>query len=89
MRVTGPNGNSIFLPAAGYCYGSSRYNVGEYGYYWSSTPYESNTYYAYYLYFLSGDHDVVWYSRYYGHTVRPVVDYLEVSSSMFIWNIPD
>lgn len=70
--VTGPNGNIIFLPAAGYCYGSSRYNVGEGGYYWSSTPYESNTYYAYNLYFRRGSHLVIWSDRNNGRTVRPV-----------------
>ena len=71
-RVTGPNGNSIFLPAAGYCYGSSRYYVGEGCYYWSSTPLESYTYGAYSLYFYSGYHDVDWYNRRHGFTVRPV-----------------
>ena len=70
MIVTGPNGNSIFLPAAGYCYGSSRYFVGEYAEYWSSTPYESDTYKAYLLFFS----EVRWYNRYYGRTVRPVSD---------------
>ena len=73
-KVTGPNGNSIFLPAAGYCYGSSRCYVSEDGLYWSSTPYESYTYYAYYLFFNSGSHGVDWVSRYYGRTVRPVSD---------------
>ena len=73
-EVTGSNGNSIFLPAAGYCNGSSRYRVGEYGYYWSSTPLGSNTNYAYGLVFGSGDHDVDWFSRIYGYTVRPVSD---------------
>ena len=71
-RVTGPNGNSIFLPAAGYCYGSSRSRVGEYGFYWSSTPYESDTRYAYYLRFYGGDRNVTWDYRSYGRTVRPV-----------------
>ncbi|MBR3938676.1 MAG: hypothetical protein IKJ67_01700 [Bacteroidales bacterium] len=69
-RVTGPNGKSIFLPAAGY-YGSSHDDVGECGDYWSS---ESDTYNACSLYFYSGDHGVDWYGRYYGHTVRPVSD---------------
>ena len=31
------NGNSIFFPAAGYCQGTKIYNIGGYGYYWSST----------------------------------------------------
>ena len=37
-KITGPNGNHIFLPAAGYnadYYGTT--SVGESGYYWSST----------------------------------------------------
>ncbi len=36
-RVTGPTGNSIFLPAAGLRIESERYDVGDYGGYWSST----------------------------------------------------
>lgn len=34
--VTGPNGNSIFLPTAGYRYGGNLY-ASDSGYYWSST----------------------------------------------------
>ena len=73
-RVTGPNGNSIFLSAAGYCYGSSCYYVGEYGYYWSSTPSGSLTNVAYDLCFNSGYHNWQRGGRYYGFTVRPVSD---------------
>ena len=36
-RITGPNGNSIFLPAAGYRGGTDSYDVGVEGYYWCST----------------------------------------------------
>lgn len=40
----GPNGKSIFLPAAGYRYsGSGSTNYGTYGYYWSSVTYGYNT----------------------------------------------
>ena len=71
-RVTGTNGNSIFLPAAGYRHGTSLYDAGSIGYYWSSTPYESNTQYAYFLDFFSDNHDTYWYGRYRGRSVRPV-----------------
>ena len=73
-RVTGPNGNSIFFPAAGWRYGTSLDDAGAYGYYWSSTPYGSSTRLAYDLYFYRGGHDVGWYFRYYGQSVRPVLD---------------
>ena len=69
--VTGPNGNSIFLPAAGYRDGTSLYGDGSYGYYWSSTPYGSNN--AYLLGFYSGYHYTNWDYRYYGRSVRPVM----------------
>ena len=72
-KVTGPNGNSIFLPAAGCRYGTEIYDRGSYGYYWSGTLYESYfSCYAYFLSFYSSDHYVFSYYREYGHTVRPV-----------------
>ncbi|MBO7256936.1 MAG: DUF1566 domain-containing protein, partial [Bacteroidales bacterium] len=71
-KVTGPNGNSIFLPAAGFRYESSLYCVGECGSYWSSTPYESSDDYAYSLDFSSFYHDVAWFDRLQGRSVRPV-----------------
>ena len=73
-RVTGPNGNSIFLPAAGYRYGTSLYDVGSSGLYWSSTPYESNNYDAYYLLFNSNYYDWYYYYRSRGRSVRPVLE---------------
>ena len=71
-KVTGANGKFIFLPAAGYRYNSSLDNVGGYGYYWSSSLYESYPYDAYDLYFLSSY--VGWddYYRYGGQSVRAV-----------------
>ena len=73
-RITGPNGNSIFLPAAGYRYGSSSHFVGSFGHYWSSTPYESSTLDAYYLGFFSGHLSRGWDVRYDGLSVRPVLE---------------
>ena len=47
MRVTGPNGNSIFLPAAG----DSGHSAGDSGHYWSSTS--DHELYAWGFYFSS------------------------------------
>ena len=73
-KVTGKNGKSIFLPAAGWRYGTSPDGVGEYGCYWSSTPGESDTYSACSHCFNSSNHIVHWYRRYDGNSVRPVVE---------------
>lgn len=69
--VTGPNGNSIFLPAAGSRNDTSLYYAGSYGLYWSATP-GSNSNYAYYLSFLSDYYNWGDNYRYYGRAVRPV-----------------
>ena len=73
-NVEGPNGNSIFLPAAGYRFGSSLDNAGSYGGYRSSTPYESIDYRAYYLYFFSDYHYMVYNYLYYGLSVRSILE---------------
>ncbi len=70
------------VPAAGYCNGSSRNNVGENGNYWSSTPNESNTNNAYNLNFNSGNHNVNWNNRNNGHTVRPVSELTQQTLSL-------
>lgn len=41
----------IFLPAAGYRYGTYVYGVGSYGNYWSSTPHSSSAVSALFVYF--------------------------------------
>ena len=71
-RVTGPNGKSIFLPAAG-CRNSSGLNyAGSCGYYWSASLDESGPVNAGYLYFLSSDYGAYGNYRYFGFTVRAV-----------------
>ena len=69
-RVTGPNGNSIYLPAAGSRYGSSASGVGGYGYFWSSAPCGSAR--AYGLNFYNGSHSVNWGLCSSCRSVRPV-----------------
>ena len=66
------NGNSIFLPAAGYRYVSSLLRAGSYGYYWSSSLYTDYPGSARSVNFLSSSVDWNNYYRYYGLTVRPV-----------------
>ena len=67
---------SIFLPCAGYGYGTSFYDAGSYGCYWSSVP-DSVSSIAWYLYFYSGGHGTGNYYRYYGQPVRPVQGFTE------------
>ena len=72
-KFTGPNGNSIFLPAAGDYRGGSLLYAGSDGDYWSSsllTDYPDN---ACSLFFCSGRVGVnETYCRYCGRSVRPV-----------------
>lgn len=70
--VTGSNGNSIFLPAAGYRDGASLYRAGSNGIYWGSTALEDDSYVACHLYFGSGVDYWYDYYRSYGRSVRPV-----------------
>ena len=71
-KVTGPNGNSLFLPAAGCRYGTDHGDVGSEGDYWSCLLHEPYPGGACCLLFSSSG--VVWtvVSRDGGHTVRPV-----------------
>ena len=71
-KVTGPNGNSIFLPAEGYRNGTTLNLTAEHGSYWSSTPDESDPYSAYGLYFRSDYWGVNWHHRSAVLSVRPV-----------------
>jgi len=66
------NGNSIFLPAAGYRRDTSLSGAGSYGYYWSSSLYTYYSDYAFDLLFDSSYVDWSYYYRYYGQSARPV-----------------
>ena len=71
-KVTGPNGNSIFLPAAGYRSGSSVGNAFSYGNYWSASLDESGPNEARIMDFFSANHYSYNNSRSYGYSVRAV-----------------
>ena len=75
-KVTGPNGNSIFLPAAGDRSGMDKYYSGNDGLYWTSTRYPTSERRAVGLDFdIDGVNKVTGYYRYYGFTIRPVYGY--------------
>ena len=66
---------SIFIPIAGRRDGTQLYNVGAYGYYWTSSLDTSNPSDAYYLYlYLSNERVDYHYSRSNGHPIRPVCE---------------
>jgi hypothetical protein len=75
--LTGPNGNTLFLPAAGQRSGANLSNVGTNGIYWTRELYyvSANNYRpmnAFRLYFSSGMKQKGNTSRNYGYPVRPV-----------------
>lgn len=63
-KVTGPNGKSIFMPAAGYCVGDE---VSVYGSYWTGIPYTGLGFHSEDVYMFSGN-------RYEGRKIRPVCE---------------
>lgn len=74
QKVTGSNGNSIFLPAAGHRFDTDIYNYGTYGIYWSDMlcGEDYSERYVYSLYFDSNSYVSENRRRYDGRTVRPV-----------------
>lgn len=82
VKVTGPNGNSIFFPASGCRIGSdgSLNDVGNYGYYWSASAYGSNTNDARNLSFTSSYWDWNGSYRSYGLPVRVVAEEFAIKS---------
>ena len=75
MRITGQNGNSIFLSFAGLRSDECIEERGYDGYYWSGTDYEEYYYgYAYCLFFYDADYSLWDEDRCCGMSVRPVKD---------------
>lgn len=72
-RVTGPNGNSIFLPAGGWFSGDELLSSDSNGNYWTSSAVSGSSSSAYYLDFYSeGDYEVESFTRKTGFSIRPV-----------------
>lgn len=77
-KKPGYTDKSIFLPAAGYRKSASVNGAGIYGYYWSSALKAGDPRHASSVYFASGS---IYYGngyfRYYGNSVRPVLEQYE------------
>jgi uncharacterized protein (TIGR02145 family) len=71
-RFTGPNGNTLFLPAAGGRWGDELYYAGSDGYYWSSSLSTDDPYGAWRFDFNSDSAGVNGYNRNIGRSVRAV-----------------
>lgn len=71
-RITGPNGNAIFLPAAGFDNGDYRGFQGSAGLYWSTTPFGGNTDGIYLLIFNEDRYSTDTRTPNQGCSVRPV-----------------
>lgn len=67
------NGQSIFIPAAGYRDYRTLLDVGDYCYLWSSSLYQARPSIASNLYFNSDDYSIEDFNRYYGFSVRGVI----------------
>ena len=73
-EVTGKNGNSIFLPAAGYFFESSLLFDGSRGNYWSSSLSTDGPFLVLEMCFGPGGHRMCGSRRDSGQSVRPVID---------------
>ena len=71
-QVDGPNGNAIFLPAAGYRKVSGLKYAGSQGYCWSSSLSTTESNCAYSLDLHSDRYLIARTYRYFGYSVRPV-----------------
>ena len=72
QKFTAPNGNSIFLPDAGFRNSTTLYDAGTEGYYWSSSLYADYPVYAWCQVFFSVEMGRNGYARCNGNSIRPV-----------------
>ena len=72
-KIVGPNGNAIFLPAAGYRSGKSLLDSGDGGNYWTKSNHEITDYIAWGFGFSKQHYDISESCyRIAGHSIRPV-----------------
>ena len=72
-KVTGPNGNSIFLPANGVGNGKNQpSSLGEIGYYWTQTPSEIHSGFYNLLKITASDKKITFGPTNFTYSIRPV-----------------
>ena len=74
MLFTAKNGNTLFLPAAGFIDNTSHDDISESGLYWASNVSLNDSYYAYNLFFVTNNSYMVVIDRCYGLSVRGVLN---------------
>ena len=72
-KVTGPNGNSIFIPASGIYSGAEMKDGGLLGAYWTANHSENDSLRAKYLYITNNEYSLKDTARFYGMNIRPVL----------------
>lgn len=71
-RITGPNGNSIFLPAAGAVVDRSIHGLGDYCKYWTSSPDRGDIRHSTILFTFVDEISIYVERRMFGLPIRPV-----------------
>ena len=73
-KIVGKNGNSIFLPSAGYQLNEKTIDKASVGYYQSSSLYLNQSQYAYGINFSTKYIDIYYNGRYCAQSIRPVCE---------------
>ncbi|MCC8120191.1 MAG: hypothetical protein LIP09_15815 [Bacteroidales bacterium] len=81
--ITGPNGNSMFLPMAGYIDRSQKSQIGSGGFYWTGDFWDDTERSTTFNFHKSSHGDLGWGYRHTGKVVRPVLRQRKSSNNQF------
>lgn len=82
--VTGPNGNSIFLPMAGLKEAQHKSQVGTGGFYWTGDSWDARDRSTMVDFHESSHNGSIWCYRFKGLSIRPVVSLSKFNSFQFL-----
>lgn len=83
--ITGPNGNSMYLPMAGYMDQSHKCQVGSGGFYWTGDFWDDVARSTMFDYHEGSHNGVIWSYRHTGKSIRPVL-HDRKSQNSFNWS---